>query len=348
MGNSLRRFYIKLKSWEYWPIWSLYFPLGFYYFTLSVRARSFFFYKAVNPCMETGGMYYESKWNIFQKMPSTFYPATLYVDTHHSLDSIISKMHEAALTFPVIAKPDRGERGFGVKKLASIAELNNYRTIVRAPFLIQAYVAYPTELSVFYIRHPQSNNGRVTSLTYKKLLEVVGDGHSTVSQLIMRDDRAFLQMEKIKARKEVDLDYVPQSKEVYQVSPYGNHSLGATFIDFCEHIDDRLTSTFDVLSSKIDGFYYGRFDLRCSDLEDLKMGKNFSIIELNGANAEPAHMYDPKHSFFYAQRTLWAHYKWMYKIASHNHKMGHRYFNFFEFIKGRVEDIRYKKGYMSK
>lgn len=298
--------------------------------------------------METGGMYYESKWKIFQKIPSAFYPTTLYVDTHQSLEAIVLMMKGANVSFPIIAKPDRGERGFGVKKIDNISDLNNYRTIVRAPFLIQAYVDYPLELSVFYIRHPQCESGTVTSLTYKKLLEVIGDGHSSLGQLITSDDRAFLQYDKIKARKEVDLDYIPQRNEAYQVSPYGNHSLGATFIDYCEHIDDRLIQTFDEISSKIDGFYYGRFDLRCTNLDDLKAGKNFSIIELNGANAEPAHMYDPKHSFFYAQKTLWRHYKWMYTIASHNHKLGHRYFNFFEFINGRMVDVRYKKGYMSK
>jgi hypothetical protein len=296
--------------------------------------------------METGGMYYESKWQIFKKMPAEFYPKTIYIETNDAFEILKIKMEKAAINFPVIAKPDRGERGFGLKKIDSLEGLKNYRTNVRAPFLIQAYIDYSIELSVFYIRHPNAECGSITSLTCKKLLTLTGDGFSTLKQLILNDDRAFLQYEKIVQRQEIDLRHVPAMGEVCLISPYGNHSLGATFIDYCHEIDGQLTSTFDNISSHIHGFYYGRFDLRCESITSLKQGKKFSIIELNGANAEPAHMYDPRHSFVYAQKTLWWHYKKMLEIATHNHKLGVPYFSFLEFIKGRYTDIIYKKTYM--
>ncbi len=329
-------------------MWTIYFPLGFYYFTLSVRARSFFFYRAANPCMETGGMYYESKWEIFKKMPNEYYPKTIYIDTNDSFETVQIKMEKATIAFPAIAKPDRGERGFGLKKIDNLEALKTYRTSVRAPFLVQAYIDYPVEVSVFYIKHPNAVSGSITSLTYKKLLTLTGDGYSTIKQLIINNDRAFLQYEKIVRRREIDIEQIPSKGEICLISPYGNHSLGATFIDYMYEIEEDLTKVFDNISKSIEGFNYGRFDIRCESIASLKKGEKFSIIELNGANAEPAHMYDPKHSFVYAQRILWWHYKKMFEIATYYHKQGVPYFSFFDFINGRITDIKYKKSYMVK
>jgi len=54
----------KITHWEYWPFELVYFPVVLYYFWLSIRARSFFFFSASNPSIETGGMLGESKFGI--------------------------------------------------------------------------------------------------------------------------------------------------------------------------------------------------------------------------------------------------------------------------------------------
>ncbi len=319
---KFKSFYIKLCSWEYWPMWVVYFPLGFYYTYLAIKARSFFFFSASNPSIETGGMFFESKWSIFQLMPKHYFPNTILVMPKDVSTIIEARMIAANIEFPIIAKPDRGERGWRVKKINSFTELVQYKTNTNIPFLVQSYIDYPVELSVFYYRHPHSNKGMITSVTYKKLLSVVGDGLSTISTLIKKNDRAFLQYQRLKRENSVDFAMVLPLGEEKILVPYGNHVLGTMFIDFNHIVDDALTNAIDAISKNIEGFYFGRFDLRCASIEDLKMQQNFSILELNGAGAEPAHIYHPGFSFFKAQKVLMQHFKMLFDAARANEQEG--------------------------
>ncbi|MDI9365175.1 MAG: D-alanine--D-alanine ligase [Flavobacterium sp.] len=319
---KLKSFYIKLRSWEYWPMWVVYFPLGFYYTYLAIRARSFFFFSASNPSIETGGMFFESKWSIFKLMPSSYYPATILIEPKTELAVIEAQLIAADIHFPIIAKPDRGERGWCVKKLHHLTQLAQYMAQTPIPFLIQAYVNYPVELSIFYYRHPNSANGTITSVTYKKLLSVVGDGFSTIAALMHKNDRAFLQYQRLKKDTQINLNEVLPFGEERVLVPYGNHVLGTMFVNFNHMIDEALIQSIDTISKNIQGFYFGRFDLRCASIEDLKQGKNFAILELNGAGAEPAHIYHPGFSFIEAQKVLMQHFKMLFDAAKANQKAG--------------------------
>jgi hypothetical protein len=330
MYFKLRRFYIKTFSWEYWPIWIVYFPTGFYFTYLAIKARSFFFFSAANPTIETGGMFFESKWKIFQLIPTKYYPTTIFIERDDN-NAIEKKVRDAGITFPLIAKPDRGGRGWGVKKINSMEELAWYRSKVNIPFLIQAYVDYPIELSIFYYRNPNNEKGIITSVTLKKMLTIVGDGHSTISELIQNNDRAFLQFDKLQQQNKVDLKKVLKAGELEVLVPYGNHVLGATFLDYNHIIDQQLTNTIDAISKTINGFYFGRYDLRCNSIEELKMGKNFSIMELNGAGAEPAHIYEPGFPFFKGQAVIFKHFNMMYLAAKENNKKGVPYMSYRDF-----------------
>lgn len=322
MYHRFRRLYIKLFHWEYWPMWAVYFPVSFYYAYLSVRARSLFFFSASNPTIETGGMFFESKWKIFQLLPKEYFPSTIFIDESDSFDLIKQKMKDAFISFPVIAKPDRGERGWMVKKINSVSELEAYHRSAKISFLIQSYIDHPLEFSIFYYRHPNNENGIISSVTFKRLLTITGDGVSTVDELIKKNSRAFLQYKKLKQNKQIDFDRILKHDETEVLVPYGNHVRGAMFLDYNHIIDKNLIETFNSISKKIKGFYFGRFDLRCTSIEDLKQGKNISILELNGAGAEPAHIYDPGFSFFKAQLVLAKHYKMMFRAASENKKRG--------------------------
>lgn len=319
---KIRFFYIKLRSWEYWPMWVVYFPLGFYYTYLAIRARSFFFFSASNPSIETGGMFFESKWSIFQLMPKHYFPNTILVEKDDAMQMIEERMLAANITFPIIAKPDRGERGWCVKKINSLPELVQYKANISIPFLVQSYIDYPVELSIFYYRHPKSAKGIITSVTYKKLLSVIGDGFSTIDALIKQNDRAFLQYQRLKKENNSNLQKVLQLGEERVLVPYGNHVLGTTFINYNHIIDEALTEAIDAISKNIQGFYFGRFDLRCASIEDLKLQQNFSILELNGAGAEPAHIYHPGFSFWQAQKVLMQHFKMLFDAAKANKKEG--------------------------
>jgi hypothetical protein len=340
---KLKRADIKIFTWEYWPIWLVYLPASFYYLYLAIKARSFFFFSATNPSIENGGMFFESKSKIFDLIPTEFYPKTIYIDETETYDMIVKKMDIANLQFPVIAKPDRGERGIGVKKIYSTNDLDTYRNLVKVPFLIQEYIDYPLELSVFYSRLPSEKKGRIISVALKELLSVTGDGRSKTIDLIHQNDRAFLQVEKIKKDPRLNLYEVLKKGEKKILVPYGNHSLGAMFLNYNHIIDDELVETFEKISQQIKGFYFGRFDLRCISFEDLKIGKNIAILELNGAGAEPAHIYDPNFSFFKAQIVLINYFKEMYLAASQNHKSGVPYMTFKEFRNIRKAEKEFKQ-----
>ncbi len=342
MYHKIKSLYIKTFSWEYWPMWIIYFPTSFYYIYLSIRARSLFFFSASNPSIETGGMFFESKWKIFQLMPQSYYPTTLYVDRINNTPSLIKQMEAAKIHFPIIAKPDRGEKGWCVKKINSIQELEDYRSNINIPFLIQGYVDYPLEFSIFYFRNPSQPKGEITSVTMKKMLTVTGDGTSSIEKLIQRNNRAFLQYKRLSRITEINLQQVPVKGEQKVLVPYGNHVLGAMFLDYNHIIDDALTAVFDNLSKKIEGFYFGRYDLRCTSIEDLKMGKNISILELNGAGAQPAHIYDPKFSFYEAQHVLVKHYNMMFEAATENNRRGIGYMSYQSFKKTKKLEKAHK------
>ena len=347
MTNStnfkMKTFYIKAFSWEYWPMWLVYFPVSFYYIYLSVKARSFFFFSASNPSIETGGMFFESKWSIFKLIPKEFYPATLLVKKDDAVNGILEKMQADNITFPVIAKPDRGERGWCVKKINCATELADYKNAMSVDFLVQAYVNYPLEFSIFYFRNPNSETGVLTSVTLKKLLTIAGDGHSTIDELIKQNNRSFLQYKKLKQNKQIDFSRILEMGEQEVLVPYGNHVLGAMFLDYNQIIDQDLIDTFDGISKQIPGFYFGRYDLRCTSIEDLKKGRNIAILELNGAGAEPSHIYTPGFSFFKAQIVIANHYQMMYQAAFENKKAGVPFMSFKSFNDTRRLEKEYKQ-----
>jgi len=107
--------------------------------------------------------------------------------------------------------------------------------------------------------------------------------------------------------------------------PYGNHARGALFLDHSFLIDEALRCTIDNICRNIDGFYFGRLDIRYKTWEELKSGKNFSVIEVNGAGAEPTHIYDPKHSLFFAWKEIVRHWWILCRISRKNHLSGHPY-----------------------
>lgn len=100
--------------------------------------------------------------------------------------------------------------------------------------------------------------------------------------------------------------------------PFGNHSRGAKFIDLTHQLNDELSTTLDTICRQVKGFYFGRLDIKYDNWNDLCAGKNFSIIELNGAGSEPAHIYDPKHNIFFAWKEIIRHLSYLYQVSKRN------------------------------
>ena len=297
----------------------------FYYLLLSLKSRSLFFFFNVNPGIESGGLLIESKKKILDLLPGNLIPKTLYFEHPVSLKEILEEMFSHSLHFPIIAKPDYGERGWMVEKIEDSNELGKYLDMNRLNIIIQEFVDYPIELGIFYIRHPGENRGRITSIVRKQLLYVTGDGSEKVRDLVKANPRALMQLKSLEKRHPDLLNYVPGKGENLELVPIGNHARGATFKSGNDLINSELSLLIDNIGKRIEGFYYGRFDIRCKSIEDLNKGRNFKILELNGAKSEPAHIYQPGTSIFTAYPVILDHWNEMYHIAQSNHKKGIRY-----------------------
>ncbi len=314
-------FLIKVRSWEYWPFGFVQAPIILYYIWLSVKARSLLFFSASNPGILTGGMFGESKFDVLEKIPAEYKPTSILVKHPTSATQVRQILIDNELSFPIIFKPDLGERGWMVKKIKSEEEIEDYLKKVRWDFIIQEYVDLPLEFSVFYSRNPTAEKGRVTSVTMKEMLKVTGDGKSNLKELILAKDRAKLQWRVLQNTFSEQLKEVPQAGKEIELVPIGNHCLGTTFINRNNLISERLSDSFDLISKRISGFYFGRYDLRVASLEDLEQGR-IVIMELNGCGAEPSHIYHPGASFFKAVRDLFVHWQTIYSISMANHHLG--------------------------
>jgi hypothetical protein len=166
-----------------------------------------------------------------------------------------------------------GERGWKVEKLHNPAELAAYHAAMKAPYLIQEYVDYPIELGLFYYRFPGCATGHISSVVIKAFLTLTGDGASTVRELIMGSDRARLQYQTLHDRYAPLFDRVLPAGEAIQLVPIGNHSRGTKFLNGNHLINDKLVAVFDRISQSLDGFYYGRYDIRCRSLAELYRAK---------------------------------------------------------------------------
>ena len=138
----------------------------------------------------------------------------------------------------------------------------------------------------------------------------------------MQDDRAILQLPALHTSLGEQIKSVPAAGEKVRLVPYGNHSRGSKFTDLSHRITPLLTQVIDQICAGIPGFHFGRLDIRFKSWEDLEAGQHFSIIELNGAASEPTHIYDPKHTLFFAWKEIYRHWKILLEISMANVRHG--------------------------
>src|SRR5262249_24096057 len=85
---------------------------------------------------------------------------------------------------------------------------------------------------------------------------------------------------------------------------------------------EAMERVFDEISQRLSGFYVGRYDVRYENEEDFKQGRNFQIVELNGATSEATSIYDARNSLFSAYRTLFRQWRLVFAIGPANRANG--------------------------
>jgi len=286
--------------------------------------------------MRNGGFFMDSKKEIYDLIPKQYYPKTYFVKERIPFEEVITILNNSKIKLPFIAKPDIGLRGSAVKKINSIDELKAYHSKVNFDYLLQDLIPYENEVGIFYVRYPKEQHGRITGIVAKEFLIVEGDGKSTIEDLLKLNPRFGFQLKALQKEYGDELKTILSKGEKRNLVPYGNHARGAKFIDYSHLISPELTNVIDEMCLQIPEFYFGRMDLMYNTWAELEQGKNFSIVELNGSASEPTHIYDPKHSLFFAWKELARHITYMFEISVENNKRG------FSFLSHKIGMEQYR------
>jgi len=319
---KIKSFFTKLLQWEHWPTFMFYVPLAPFYIYSTIKARHLISYLIVNPAIKYSGNGTESKFETLKLIPEQYKPLSLLVTEKTSFEEILIKINNNNIEFPLIAKPDIGFRGYLVKKINSKNELKIYLDKNKINIIIQELIDYPKECGLFYYRMPDESEGKITSITLKKFLTVVGDGSSNLSELILADKRAYLYYSLLQNIHRKKMQSIPKKDEIIKLSVIGNHSKGTQFINGNHLISKKLELMMDQFSKQIDNWFYGRLDIKYNNFEELIAGENFKILEINGIISEPTHIYDSENStYFNAIKNIKKHWGIIYQIAKKNHEI---------------------------
>ena len=345
----------KLRHHEFWPSWLFYLPLVPYLIYLAIRFRSTTVWTLADPCMPDGGVVGESKSDLLSKIGDPMVLAHVLIPIDDNIDARIAQVKQAIaddprFNYPVILKPDAGQRGTGVSRIDHEDELQTYFKQNPDPAQLQSYHPGPYEVGIFYIRMPNEKTSRkdaktqsiendsdlcafaplrekfggyIFSITDKTFPRITGDGTSTLEDLIWKHPRYRCQHDTFHARFADDLQRILNKGETMRLAEAGNHAQGTLFKDGEHLITPELTTAIDTLCRKVPGgYYFGRIDIRYSDVETFKRGEDLAVIELNGVTSESTNIYDPSWSIFRAQRTLRQQWKLCFQIGHANRQHG--------------------------
>lgn len=332
----------KVSASEKIPPMIFYTPLVLRWLILGIWYRNITLPTIANPFIEVGGLWGESKSRLMcqvsggqDKWIAPFVTFTL--DDRFSKESLLNKalkeLASASLDFPLVVKPDIGWQGYGVRIIKNKAELLEYFTEYpkNNTVIIQKLIPYEGEAGVFYMRYPGESQGRVISLTFRYYPHVIGDGETSLLELIKRDKRTNFKSRFYLGKDALhqgissdDLESVPRRDEIVQLSFIGSIRVGGLYRNGENYITPALSRRFDEIASSMPEFYFGRFDIKFKAVNHLKEATDFQIFEINGAGAEAIHVWDTDTSLFKAYKELFKYQSLLFRISDMNLKNGYK------------------------
>ncbi len=316
------------RRWEFWPAWLFYLPVALNYVRLAVKYRGFTLPTAANPGIFSGGFVGESKIATLAQLSATNRKFTaeaqlLDCDTAEARLAQLAEIRaQFQIELPFILKPDVGQRGVGVKLIRTDEQAAAYLQQSSTPVIVQRYAPGPNEAGIFYYRFPKETRGHIFAITEKIFPHVTGNGLDTLEELIWRDTRARFIADKYLRRLGPRASDVVALGEHVRLVEAGNHAQGCIFQNGAHLWSEELEHRIDAISQSIDGFFVGRYDIRFASADDLRAGKDFQIIELNGAASEATSIYDARNSLWSAYRTLFQQWEIVFAIGAANRRLG--------------------------
>jgi membrane protein DedA with SNARE-associated domain len=318
----------RVWRWEFWPACVFYLPLVPWFLYLAARYRSLTIWTAANPgIVPAGGVVGESKADVISRLPPEWVVPTLLVPAGgvgDRLRLVLYAVADRGWEFPLILKPDAGERGAGVRKAHDPVDVEKYLLANQRPVIAQPLHPGPFEAGVFYYRLPGEDCGHIFSVTDKVFPAVTGDGRATLEELVWAHARYRMQAATFLARHAADADRVLVTGERFVLATAGNHCQGTLFRDGVHLVTPALEAAFDSVARQFDGFFVGRFDVRYTDPDEFRAGRGFAIVELNGVTSESTNLYDPSWPIWRAYRTLFRQWALLFRIGDANRHRGHR------------------------
>ncbi|WP_339667879.1 D-alanine--D-alanine ligase [Dasania marina] len=317
---------------EFWPTWLMYLPVAVMWLLLALRYRSLTLPLIANPRIHLAGMVGSSKTEVLAQAQGVcadaILPWVLLIRSQDSIDTQVSQILADAklkgISFPLVCKPDLGCRGAGVKLVhdpQSLAEIINQYP-VGAGLIIQKLSSFENEVGIFFVRDPRAENGRIVSLTFKERPTMVGDGVSTLEQLVMKNPRASQLYPLYASRNKEHWHVILAKDQRHSLLFSASHCRGAVFTDGREHISPELEQTLNHIMRELPGFHYGRLDVKYNNLAELKAGASLQIVEINGASAEAIHIWDKDTRFLNAIGTLLWQYRTLFRLGNTIRKRG--------------------------
>lgn len=209
-----------------------------------------------------------------------------------------------------------------MRLVSTLDEAATYLNQMKRRVLIQPYHAGPFEAGVFYYRFPGWPRGRILTITDKHFPLVIGDGVSTIEDLVWSHKRYRMQAKVFLGRLGERRHLVPARDERTRLAIAGNHAQGTMFKDGRSLLTPALEARIDEIARQFDGFFVGRFDVRYRNRAEFMSGQDLAIVELNGATAECTNVYDPDASLWSAYRQLFKQWSLVFAIGAANRRAG--------------------------
>ena len=324
IGETARR-----SALERMPKWLICIPLAVQWLWLTLRYRSATLPSAANPHITSGGLVGEGKLEYFHGMGALARTTTARhcaIATGSIPDDadLLQRMADAELTFPVIAKPDLGLCGYGVRRINHLAELRAYLAAFPRDetVVLQEYLPQQGEAGIFYARPPQSDQAQLIGLALRYFPRVTGDGQRTLAQLIAADPRACRGLNTPQHACELDPAWIPPPGQMVRLSTIGSTRVGGLYRDGAALITPQLTTAIDVIARDMPAFYCGRFDVRFDSVHALSAGHGFTIMEINGAGSEAIQAWDPDTGLIAGFNMIFAKQRVLFEIGHANRRRG--------------------------
>lgn len=346
----------RVRHREYWPVWVQYAPLSPLVARLGLR-HGLMTFTCCNPgIVGGGGIVGESKEAILEGLGAApeVLPGELIapdVDPGARTRALLGAMSRRAELggFPIILKPDAGQRGFAVRVVRGETDATKYFREVRSPVLAQRYHAGPRECGILWARcsRPDGSGlaGRIFSVTRKEFPLLVGDGRRTLEDLVHDHPRFHRQAAVFLERFAEQRSRVLAPGETLRLAESGNHCQGTLFRDGADLITPALERAIDALARDFTGgLDIGRFDIRYESDEALRRGEGFAVVELNGTLSESTNIYDPERSIFWAYSVLAGHWTLLYELGAARRREGARPVSVLEIWRELRRHLRERSG----